>query len=41
MDKELRRAVAHDLKAAGAELDDYEAHLHATIVSRAVEEALR
>ena len=41
MDEELRRAVAHDLKAAGAELDDYEAHLHATIVSRAVEEALR
>lgn len=40
MDKELRRAVAHDLKAVGAELDDYEAHLHATIVSRAVEEAL-
>jgi aerobic carbon-monoxide dehydrogenase medium subunit len=41
MDKDLRRAVAQDLKAAGAELDDYEAHLHATIVTRAVEEALR
>ncbi|MGZ5810932.1 MAG: FAD binding domain-containing protein [Xanthobacteraceae bacterium] len=41
MDKDLRSAVAQDLKAAGAELDDYEAHLHATIVSRAVEEALR
>jgi hypothetical protein len=41
MKYELSRAVAQDLKAAGAELDDYEAHLHATIVSRAVEEALR
>jgi aerobic carbon-monoxide dehydrogenase medium subunit len=41
MKSELSRAVAQDLKAAGAELDDYEAHLHATIVSRAVEESLR
>jgi aerobic carbon-monoxide dehydrogenase medium subunit len=41
MDKEVRRSVALDLKAIGAELDDYEEHLHATIVSRAVEEILR
>ncbi|HVX74608.1 MAG TPA: FAD binding domain-containing protein [Bradyrhizobium sp.] len=38
---EVARAAVHDLKAAGAELDDYDEHLHATIVSRAVEEALR
>lgn len=41
MDNDMRRAVAHDLKSAGAELDDYESHLHATIVSRTIEEALR
>jgi aerobic carbon-monoxide dehydrogenase medium subunit len=41
MANEVARATVHDLKAAGAELDDYDEHLHATIVSRAVEEALR
>jgi carbon-monoxide dehydrogenase medium subunit len=41
MANDVARATVHDLKAAGAELDDYDEHLHATIVSRAVEEALR
>jgi carbon-monoxide dehydrogenase medium subunit len=39
--KDVHAAVAQDLKSTGAELDEYEAHLHATIVARAVEEALR
>lgn len=41
MANEVARAAAHDVQATGAELDDYDEHLHATIVSRAVEEALR
>ena len=41
IEKDLHSAVAQDLKSTGAELDEYDAHLHATIVARAVEEALR
>lgn len=41
MANDVARATLHDLKAAGAEVDEYDEHLHATIVSRAVEEALR
>lgn len=37
---ELRAAFDADIAAAGVQLDDYEYHLHATVVARAVREAL-
>ena len=41
IESEIRRGVEHDLADRDVKLDDYEAHLHATIVVRAVKEALQ
>ena len=40
IESEIRRAVVADLAALGKTLDAYDAHLHSTIVVRAVKEAI-
>lgn len=40
LEKELRAAFDADIAASGLHLDDYEHHLHASVVARAVREAL-
>lgn len=41
LDAEIHRAVAIDIADRGVTLDEYETHLHTTIVARAVKEALQ